>query len=177
MSSANARPGESLAFAVAISESLNPQKAPNNALQSTSATPRLGSVRAAQPGSLGQQAPRMSDNKLILVPDTPEDAPPSAQVIEAALRDVGLIGEATDHFGATHYRAGPRFHELVRFERSHPVVHLRHGPEGLQPDGVSDSRTLCTVELPAPTADVQWLGGADAEDPSCRRCGHSLRDW
>jgi hypothetical protein len=119
----------------------------------------------------------MSDNKLVLVPATPEADPPAAQVIERALRDVGLIGEATDKFGDTHYRAGPRFHDLIVFERSHPVVHLRDRPEGLERDGVSDSRTLCTVELPAPTPDVEWLGASDAEDPSCRRCGHSLHDW
>jgi hypothetical protein len=119
----------------------------------------------------------MSDNKLVLIPATPEAAPPPGQVLERALREIGLIGEATNHFGDTHYRPGPRFHDLIVFERSHPVVHLRHGPEGLERDGVSDSRTLCTVELSAPTPEVEWLGGADMADPSCRLCGHSLRDW
>ena len=119
----------------------------------------------------------MSLNKLILLPATPEATPPPAQVLERALRDVGLIGEATDHFGDTHYRAGPRFHDLIRFERSHPVVHLRHGRERLEQEGVTDSRMLCTVELPAPTPDVQWLGASDAEDPSSAKCGHNLREW
>lgn len=119
----------------------------------------------------------MSDNKLILVPATPAAPPPPPQVLERALLEVGLIGEATDYFGETHYRPGPRFHDLVVFDRSHPVVHLRHGPTGLEREGVSDSRTLCTVELPPPTPDVQLLGAGNIEDPSCSKCGHSLRDW
>jgi hypothetical protein len=119
----------------------------------------------------------MSDHKLILVPATPETTPPAAQVIERALREVGLIGETTNYFGDTHYRPGPRFYDLILFEQSHPVVSLRHGPKGLERDGVSDSRTLCTVELPAPTSTVQWFGAGHVTDPSCRKCGHCLHDW
>jgi hypothetical protein len=62
-------------------------------------------------------------------------------------------------------------------ERSHSVVHLRHGLHGLERDGVSDSRTLCTIELPAATPAVQCLGGAHIADPSCRACDHVLREW
>lgn len=103
--------------------------------------------------------------------------PAPLQVLERALREVGLIGEATDYFGDTHYRPGPRFYDLVVFDRSHSVVNLRHGPTGLERDGVSDSRTLCTVELPPPTSDVEFIGAGDVADPSCPQCSHPRHDW
>ena len=93
------------------------------------------------------------------------------------LAKLGLIAEPFDYFGLVHFRPGPRFFDLVPFEHSRRVIELKHGPGGLRPAGISDSRSHCTLEISHSGTEVQFLGAANTETPSCTACGYACAGW
>ena len=118
----------------------------------------------------------MSDHKLVLHPANPEASLPPEGDFRARLSSIGLLGLPFDHFGATHYRQGSRFKLLLPFSSPHEVVVLAPQTAGLEKRTAVDSTSLVSIEL-CGTADIQFLGAANVENPSCVACGYVLNDW
>ena len=60
----------------------------------------------------------MADNKLVLHPVNPRAILQDPAQLLDSLRGIGLIGAGFSHFGELHYKAGPRFTELVVFREA-----------------------------------------------------------
>lgn len=94
----------------------------------------------------------MSDHRLRLYPRDPHAEPVGDDLMVRTLRTAGLIGREVEAAGARRYRTGPRFLELVSF-------------------GGDATAVRCTVEVPEAVEQIDFLGGANVEDPDCRGCG------
>ena len=105
----------------------------------------------------------MSDHKLILHPINPwailQDPPQLAE----ALRGLGFLAAAFNHYGDLHYRPGPRFRDLLAFRQ--PETAPAPGPEGHHVGVVETT--------PTPT----FLGAANAQGPVCPSCQSRVTDW
>ena len=106
----------------------------------------------------------MADNKLVLHPVNPRAILQDPAQLLDSLRGIGLIGAGFSHFGELHYKAGPRFTELVVF-REAPAA-----PGSTDP-------ALCHVSLLETTTDPAFLGAANAQPPLCPGCQRPLADW
>ncbi len=100
----------------------------------------------------------MTDNKLVLIPDRPEFSVPEKSCIERCLLEIGLLGAPFDFYGSPCFQPGPNFFELVEFFTSQPP-------------------SMVFIEISTPTNRIEFLGGANTQDPSCRGCGCVLSDW
>jgi hypothetical protein len=105
----------------------------------------------------------MSEKKIVLHPVNPWAILQDPALLTDSLRASGLLGTSFSHFGDLHYKAGPRFRELVRFK----------GPEAA--GGAVDS--AFHVSLLETTAEPAFLGGANAQAPQCPECRGPLADW
>jgi hypothetical protein len=120
----------------------------------------------------------MSDHKLVLVAeDAAAEPPKTAEPLVQALRAAGLIGDSFDCFGDLHYTQGPRFFELVKFERTHPVIELVPGATGLVETGPFDSGSACTIEIGEPRSEISCFTSCDVVPPNCPACNHRFEDW
>jgi hypothetical protein len=119
----------------------------------------------------------MSDNNLVLHPIDPESAIVSVPKLVEVFTGVGLIGQPAGKPDETSFRPGPRFHRLVTFHRSHRVITLINGPEGLVPAAVGDSRLQCTIKIPGPTEVIWFKGVGNVESPCCKCCNYVLEEW
>ncbi|HLA78898.1 MAG TPA: hypothetical protein VJU18_15070 [Vicinamibacteria bacterium] len=106
----------------------------------------------------------MADNKLVLHPVNPRAILQDPALLLDALRGVGLIGAGFSHLGELHYKAGPRFRELIVFGEVPPAP------------GASDPGP-CHVFLAETTAAPTFLGAANAQPPHCPACQAPLSDW
>ena len=114
----------------------------------------------------------MSENNLILFPVDPESTVVPSPELVTLFTDIGLIGRSLEKPGETSFRPGPRFHRLVTFHRSHRIITLIDGPEGLVPAAIGDSRLQCTIVIPEPTEDIWFKGVGNVESPFCRSCNY-----
>ena len=105
----------------------------------------------------------MSEKKIVLHPVNPWAILQDPELLIDSLRGAGLIGTSFSHFGDLHYRAGPRFRELVRFKSAEPSP------------GSPDS--ALHVSLLQTTTEPAFLGGANAQAPQCPECRAPLVDW
>ncbi len=103
----------------------------------------------------------MAENKIVLHPIDPWAILQDPYLLLDALRERGLIGASFSHFGELHYKAGPRFRELVSFKAA------PSGPG--QPDW--------NVSLLETMADPAFLGGANVQLPQCPGCQGRIADW
>jgi hypothetical protein len=103
----------------------------------------------------------VAENKIVLHPVDPWAILQDPSLLLDALRQRGLIGAAYSHFGDLHYKAGPRFRELVSFKAAAPAA-------GGEPPHVSLLETM---------ADPGFLGGANTQLPQCPGCQGRLADW
>jgi len=102
----------------------------------------------------------MPDDKLVLHPvNARAILQDPAQLVEG-LRKAGLVGPGFSHVGELHYRAGPRFRELVSFRSATPAD-----------VGAYHVSVLETTERPT------FLGASNALPPECPRCGSKIADW
>ena len=79
------------------------------------------------------QGALMSEHNLILYPVDPESTVVPSPKLVALFTDIGLIGRSIEKPGETSFRPGPSFYRLVTFHRSHRIITLVDGPEGLIP--------------------------------------------
>ncbi|HEY3056306.1 MAG TPA: hypothetical protein VGK31_10295 [Thermoanaerobaculia bacterium] len=100
----------------------------------------------------------MSDHKLILYPKDPHAPAVEREQIEEPLRTAGFIGKPIEVVGEMRYRPGSRFEKLLPFSGPSEPAH-------------------CTIEIPEAKNDVEFLGGANVEAPSCRSCGFNIEQW
>ena len=119
----------------------------------------------------------MSEHNLILHPVDPESTIVPSPKLVALFTDIGLIGRSIERPGETSFRPGPSFYRLVTFHRSHRIITLVDGPEGLIPGAVGDSRLQCTIVIPEPTEDIWFQGVGNVESPFCRSCNYVLEKW
>ena len=119
----------------------------------------------------------MSENNLILHPVDPESTVVPSPKLVMLFTDMGLIGQPVEKPGETSFRPGPRFHRLVTFHRSHRIITLVDGPEGLVPAAIGDSRLRCTIVIPEPTEDIRFKGVGNVELPFCKSCNYVLEEW
>ncbi len=106
----------------------------------------------------------MADNKLVLHPVNPRAILQDPALLLDALRGVGLIGPGFSHQGDLHYKAGPRFRDLVVFKDGSP------GPDN--PD-----QAPCHFSLLETTVAPAFLGAANAQPPTCPACQAPLANW
>jgi hypothetical protein len=104
----------------------------------------------------------MADHKLVLHPQNPRAILQDPPELLESLRQLRLIGPSFNHLGELHHRAGPRFLDLVLFK------------EGVTPPEGEDA---CHVGLSETTEDPIFLGGGNAQAPSCPGCGHRFDRW
>ena len=105
----------------------------------------------------------MADHKLVLHPENPRAILQDPPELLESLRQLRLIGPSFNHLGELHHRAGPRFVELIHFN------------EGvIPPEGEEEA---CHVALSETTEDAIFLGGGNAQAPSCPGCGHKVDGW
>jgi hypothetical protein len=102
----------------------------------------------------------VSDEKLVLHPLDLRAILQDPPALVDALRAEGFVGAGFSHVGDLHYRAGPRFGELVTFRAG--------APPDLAPHHVS---LLETSTQPV------FLGAANAQPPHCAGCQTKLADW
>jgi hypothetical protein len=105
----------------------------------------------------------VSEQKLVLHPVNPWAILQDPTLLTDSLRDLGLLGLSFGHFGELHYKAGPRFRELVVFKTA--------APSAPSPDPAFHISLLET------TADAAFLGGANAQPPQCPECHAPHSDW
>jgi hypothetical protein len=103
----------------------------------------------------------VSDHQLILVPRDPAAGTVDTTTLRQALRSIGFSG-APVVGGSEHDFPGPRFLDLLHFNEPPPPGTL-WAPH--------------TIELTGPTEEIEFLGGADTESPSCPRCAEPVSDW
>lgn len=116
----------------------------------------------------------MSDENLILYPKDPNAEVVDAATLERELAAAGFIGREIDVVGERRFRPGPRFEKLLPFSSSHEVIVLN--PEAKEEErGASPS--YCTIEIPELLPQIEFLGGANVEDPLCPHCGFQFADW
>jgi len=104
----------------------------------------------------------MSDNLLILYPQNPNSGIVEPDEIRRALSECSFTAETTIAFGKQHEMPGPRFLELLKFVDRPPAGEL-WAPH--------------TVEIKEPNDSIQFLGGANTENPSCPSCSAEVPDW
>ena len=102
----------------------------------------------------------MPDEKLVLHPVDVRAILQDPPALLDALRGVGFIGPGFSHVGELHYRAGPRFADLVVFRAGAPADATSHH-----------------VSLLETTAQPTFLGAANAQPPQCPACQGRLLDW
>jgi hypothetical protein len=103
----------------------------------------------------------MADHKLVLHPVNPRAILQDPEHLMESLRGVGLAGGGFSHVGELHYKAGPRFRELVVFK------------EGAAPADPAQLH-LSVVET---TTVPRFLGGSNAQGPACPNCQTRFSDW
>lgn len=122
---------------------------------------------------------------LILHPVAPDYAPASIPALEAALRHIGLIGEAwagtvaaTDTGTAAQagreaeprrYLIGPHFLQLITFMGCAPAIEL--APPAAAGAG------FCHVSLASPLARPQFRADRQGVRPRCPACRSRIADW
>lgn len=106
----------------------------------------------------------MADNKLILHPVNPRAILQDPALLLDSLRRIGLVGGGFSHVGELHYKAGPRFAELIVFKAAPST------PGGGDP-------AQCHVSLLETTVAPGFLGAANAKPPLCPACQGPLSDW
>jgi hypothetical protein len=106
----------------------------------------------------------VSDNKLILHPLNPwailHDPPQLAE----SLRSLGFLAAAFNYYGELHYRAGPRFRELLVFRE----------PEAAAGDAPADDPHVGIDET---TPNPTFLGAVNAQGPVCPACQARVGNW
>jgi hypothetical protein len=103
----------------------------------------------------------VADNKLVLHPRNPRAILQDPALLVESLRRVGLIGFGFSHEGEVHYKAGPRFAELIAFKEVPPGA----GP------------AACHVSLMETAVEPTFLGAGGAQPPLCPACQAPLADW
>lgn len=102
----------------------------------------------------------MSDEKLVLHPTDLRAILQDPPALLETLQMHGFIGAGFSHSGELHYRAGPRFAELVDFRAGAPA-----------------DLAAYHVSLLETTDDPIFLGAANAQPPECPACQAKLLDW
>jgi hypothetical protein len=102
----------------------------------------------------------MPDKKLVMHPVNPRAILHDPSLLLDALRNAGLVGTSFSHEGELHYRAGPRFLDLVTFRASVP------------PDPAAYH-----VSLLETTVEPTFLGGQNALAPHCPHCKSRFTEW
>ena len=102
----------------------------------------------------------MPDNKLVLHPVNPRAILQDPPLLLEGLRKAGLVGTAFSHVGELHYRAGPRFGELVAFRSTSPV-----------------DLSGYHVSLIETTEEPTFLGASNTQPPECPHCQAKVTDW
>ncbi len=105
----------------------------------------------------------MADKKLVLHPANPWGILQDPPLLLDQLRGLGLLGASFPHLGDLHYRAGPRFSELVSF----------HVPA----EGLAAVVAACHVTLLETMPEPAFLAGSKVQPPACPRCGAKLTNW
>ncbi len=103
----------------------------------------------------------MAENKIVLHPVDPWAILQDPSLLLDGLRQRGLVGVAYSHFGELHYKAGPRFRELVAFKTAPP----------------GGGEQACHVSLLETMTDADFLGGANVQLPQCPGCQGRFADW
>ncbi len=110
----------------------------------------------------------MTENILILSPESPFDAPTTAEALEEKLRAIGFIDEPFVLDGQRHLKPGPEFMYLLTFLGCSPVVSL--GEPG------KTGEEFAHVRIDGPFDEPCCLTADNVKVPRCR-CGHSLDNW
>lgn len=108
--------------------------------------------------------------RLVLHPAGPEYAPEDSQLLECALREIGLIGARFSGEPASRFLAGERLLELVIFLGCSPAVELAPPDD---PQSRNQGR-FCHVRLPAPTPAGQARSGLRQLQARCPHCRHRV---
>jgi len=103
----------------------------------------------------------VGESKIVLHPVDPWSILQDPFLLLDALRQRGMIGAAFSHYGELHYKAGPRFGDLVAL-RTPP----RPAPEPVHHVSVLETMT-----------EASFLGGANVQVPRCRHCRGPFPDW
>ena len=114
----------------------------------------------------------MSANLLILHPKDPEfpgAGPADCGSLLAMLQSLRFIDSTIEFEGATHYRPGEDFLQLMTFLGCSPVVAL--GEPGLTGDD------FCHLAIEGPMAEARFVGGRNVKPPRCPGCGHRFDQW
>ena len=110
----------------------------------------------------------MSDSKLVLYLRGPEAAIPDPDVLKSELRSVGFLGSEYAVVEGQRYRTGTRFGKLLDFPPSRRV-----GGEDEEAEAKERHRS---IQIPEVLEEIDFLGGANADAPSCT-CGVAVDDW
>jgi hypothetical protein len=102
----------------------------------------------------------VADEKLVLHPADLRAILQDPPALVDKLRAAGFIGAGFSHEGDLHYRAGPRFADLLVFRAAPPSDAASHH-----------------VRVQETTPDPTFLGAANAQPPSCPACQTRLADW
>jgi hypothetical protein len=105
----------------------------------------------------------MADRKLVLHPANPWAILQDPPALVERLREIGLVGASFPHMGELHHRPGLRFQELVLFR-----------PESA---GGSTPPSACHVSVIETAAEPVFLGGSNAQPPSCPACRTKFQSW
>ncbi len=110
----------------------------------------------------------MTENLLILTPESPFDAPTTAEALEEKLRAIGFIDEPFELNGERHLKPGPEFMYLLTFLGCSPAVSL--GEPG------KTGEEFAHVRIDGPLDAPVCLTGDNVKIPRCR-CGYRLDEW
>jgi hypothetical protein len=114
---------------------------------------------------------------LRLTPLDPEASPSDLAQLADTLQRAGLIASAFDHNGELRYRPDPKFHSLIVFLGSPPIVQLEQQDGVLVPVAIKDSRNECSVWFSEVSEEPRFDGGPPTVPPLCRACGYAVSQW
>lgn len=103
--------------------------------------------------------------RLIFHPNIP-DVIADPDALQAALSEIGFIGEPRDEDRQHSFYVGEHFLELLTFLGCSPVIAL--GPE--------EGERYCYIET-ATFQQPRFIAGSQPFQPRCRHCRQAIPDW
>jgi hypothetical protein len=118
----------------------------------------------------------MSDHLLILLPEKPPPALDIARFVHR-LSNAGVLGEAFDFYGKSHYRTGSQFADYLDYLREITVVNLEARNGTLVEGAHSPNRLHVHLRLRSVNDGYFVIASQYTRGFNCPKCGHYVEDW